>query len=281
MPGTPIKIADDSKSLRFLYKNPVGRIFLAVLSAPWLSKAAGAFLSSAASRGLIKSFVKKNGIDISQYEPVKYHDFNEFFTRRILPELRPVNMDDDKFIAPSDGLLSAYKICKDTVIPAKQSVYTIADLIGSEEEASKFDDGVCLVFRLCVNHYHRYHFFDDATISKPHFIKGILHTVRPIALENDDVFTTNSREVTYLNTKNFGYAAQIEVGAMLVGKIANIDYDRPVKRGEEKGKFLYGGSTVILLLTKDAVELDKAYFDNTADGFETPVIMGEVLGSKK
>lgn len=280
MPGAPIRIEDDSKSLKFLYKTPVGRVCLKLLCAPWVSKLAGSFLSSSASKGIIKSFIKKNSIDMSQYEKVNYHDFNEFFTRRILPELRPINMDANKFIAPCDGLLSSYKITKDTVIPAKQSSYTIADLIGSKEEAQKFENGICLVFRLCVNHYHRYFFFDNATISKPKFISGKLHTVRPIALENDKVFTTNSREVTYMDTENFGYSAQIEVGAMLVGKIANNDYDRPVKRGEEKGKFLYGGSTVILLLTKDAVKLDDNYFDQTTKGYEIPVVMGEVLGSK-
>lgn len=280
MPGAPIKIEDDSKSLRFLYKNPIGRVFLKVLYASWVSKVAGSFLSSSASRFIIKSFIKKNSIDMTQYEDVEYHDFNEFFTRRIRPELRPIDMDANKFISPCDGLLSSYRINQNTVIPAKQSRYTIADLIGDKEEAKKFEDGVCLVFRLCVNHYHRYFFFDDATISEPKFIKGKLHTVRPIALETDNVFTTNSREVTYLNTANFGFAAQIEVGAMLVGKIANNKYDRPVKRGEEKGKFLYGGSTVILLLTKDAVQLDNSYFENTNNGYEVPVIMGEILGYK-
>lgn len=281
MPGAPIKIEDDSRSLRFLYKNPFGRCCLKILYAPWVSKAAGKFLDSSLSRSLITSFIKKNSIDMSQYENVTYHDFNEFFTRRILPELRPVDMDSSNFIAPCDGLLSAYRISNDTVIPAKQSKYTIADLIGSKEETAKFNNGICLVFRLCVNHYHRYFFFDNCEISKPRFISGKLHTVRPIALEACDVFTTNSREVTYMTTENFGYAAQIEVGAMLVGKIANKVYDRPVKRGEEKGKFLYGGSTVILLLEKDKVELDESYFDNTFKGNEIPVVMGEVLGKKK
>lgn len=280
MPGTPEKIKDDSRSLRFLYKNAFGRVCLKLLVAPWVSKVAGKFLDSGFSRCLIPSFVKKNDIDMSQYEKVEYHDFNEFFTRKILPELRPVDMSDENFVAPCDGLLSSYHIQSDTVIPAKQSEYKIADLIDSDKEAAGFMGGTCLVFRLCVNHYHRYAFFDDCEISAPKFIPGKLHTVRPIALENDRVFTTNSREVTYLDTKNFGRCAQIEVGAMLVGKIANNLLQNPAKRGEEKGKFLYGGSTVILLLPAGVVDLDDSYFELTNKGYEVPVKMGEVLGKK-
>lgn len=277
MPNPPIQITPDSKSLVFLYKNPVGRVFLKLLTAPWLSKTCGTFLSSALSRPLIKSFVKKNNIDLTQYEDRRYHDFNDFFTRKINPELRPVDMTPESFVAPCDGLLSAYKIKEDTVLPIKQSKYTIKDLLDSEEEAERFKDGICLVFRLCVDHYHRYFFFDDCEVSKPRFIKGKLHTVRPIALETEHVFTTNSREVTILKTANFGTACQVEVGAMLVGKIKNHDVSS-AKRGEEKGMFLYGGSTVILLFEKDRVNICEDLFRNTAEYAETPVRFGEKLG---
>lgn len=274
---SPVKIEPDSKSLRFLYKNPAGRVFLKLLSAPRLSKLCGSFLSSSLSRPLIGSFVRKNGIDLSQYEDRDYHDFNDFFTRRIKPGLRPVDMSPEAFVAPCDGLLTAFRIDKDTVLPVKQSMYTITDLLASEEEAKIFRDGICLVFRLCVDHYHRYFFFDDCEAEKPVFIKGRLHTVRPIALETEKVFTTNSREKTLLHTKHFGRVMQIEVGAMLVGKIRNHDVTS-AKRGDEKGMFLYGGSTVILLFEKDKLNLDEDIFRNSSEYSETPVRFGEKLG---
>jgi phosphatidylserine decarboxylase len=70
----------------------------------------------------------------------------------------------------------------------------------------------------------------------------------------------------------------VEVGALLVGRIDNRHGAGPMRRGEEKGRFLYGGSTVILLLEKDRVRLDEALFEATARGIETPVLMGQVLG---
>ncbi|MBO4603894.1 MAG: phosphatidylserine decarboxylase [Clostridiales bacterium] len=205
------------------------------------------------------------------------HDFNDFFTRKIKPELRPVDMTPENFVAPCDGLLSAYKITGDTVLPVKQSMYKIKELLDSEEDAKAFDNGICLVFRLCVDHYHRYFFFDDCKVGEPRFIKGKLHTVRPIALETENVFKTNSREVTMMETSNFGKVAQVEVGAMLVGKIKNHPI-KEAKRGDEKGMFLYGGSTVILLFEKDRLNLSEDLFRNTLEYAETPVKFGEVLG---
>lgn len=84
-------------------------------------------------------------------------------------------------------------------------------------------------------------------------IQGRLHTVRPVALEQRRVFCENCREYTVLESKHFGRAIQMEVGALMVGRICNYHQTRNVRRGEEKGRFEFGGSTVILLLQKNAV----------------------------
>ena len=146
--------------------------------------------------------------------------------------------------------------------------------------AEKYADGVCLVFRLCVNHYHRYIYVDNGSKGENVFIGGKLHTVRPIALETLPVFIRNCREYTVMQTENFGDVTQIEVGALLVGKILNHHGACNIQRGEEKGTFLYGGSTVILLLQKDAANVDEKYFAATEEGNETDVKMGQVIGTK-
>ena len=84
--------------------------------------------------------------------------------------------------------------------------------------------------------------------------------------------------MTVMETEHFGKAVQIEVGAMLVGKIANLHGSGPVKRGDEKGMFLYGGSTVVLLLKKDAATIPNELYENTKNGLETPVRMGQQIG---
>jgi len=264
-------------ALGFLYNTAVGRVILKPLCSRCLSKICGAFLSCRLSKPLIKKFVKNNGINLKDYESDNFSCFNDCFCRKIKPGLRPIDSEKNHFIAPCDGLLSTYKISDDTVLPIKQSCYTIKELLNGDEIYAKYKNGICLVFRLCVDHYHRYCYVDNLKKSKNVFIKGKLHTVRPIALERYPVFVQNCREYTIMNTENFGTVTQIEVGAMLVGKIKNLHEEGEFSRGEEKGMFLYGGSTIVLLLEKDRISVDQKFFDATANDEEIPVKMGECL----
>ncbi len=265
--------------LGFLYENAFGRIILKLLTARWLSKLAGVFCDSRLSKPLIKKFIKNNNIDLSEYKNTDFSCFNDCFTREIREELRPVCMEASVPISPCDGLLSAYKIEEDTVFPAKQSSYTVSSLLKDSELAKEFYGGSLLVFRLCVNHYHRYCYIDNGSKGDNVFIKGKLHTVRPIALENRAVFCENCREYTVMETENFGKVIQCEVGAMLVGKIKNHDKVGRFTKGKEKGMFLYGGSTVILLFKRDTVKIYDNFFEDTTKGLETPVKYGEAIGN--
>ena len=123
---------------------------------------------------------------------------------------------------------------KDTVIPVKQSQYTLASLLQNDQLAAEYEDGLCLVFRLCVDNYHRYSYADSGKKSSNVFIKGVLHTVRPIALENRPVFVENCREYTQIESEAFGKIIQMEVGAMLVGRIVNLEGEGFAERGKEK-----------------------------------------------
>ena len=270
----------ESGSLRFLYNTVPGRLLLRVLSQRWLSCLCGTFLDSSASRCLIKRFVRKNNILLDDYYSDHFTSFNDFFTRQIKEGRRPIPSDPSVLISPSDGLLSVYSISENTVVPAKQSHYSIPALLSDDVLSKKYHNGICLVFRLCVDHYHRYCYVDSGEKGENIFLPGKLHTVRPIALEHFPVFVQNCREYTVISTENFGDVVQMEVGALLVGKIKNHHGKASVKRGEEKGMFLFGGSTIILLFEKDRVQLNEALFYATEKGLETPVQMGQVLGRK-
>lgn len=267
-------------SLEFLYHTVWGRRILKILTARKLSQAAGIFLDSPLSVPLIAPFVRMNHIDLSVCQKRHFRNFNEFFTRELKEGERPVDMDPDILIAPCDGLLSAYEIKDDTVIPVKQSRYRIPDLLRDRELAKRFRGGTCLVFRLCVTHYHRYCYADSGVKGRNIFLPGILHTVQPIALREFPVFTENCREYTVIESPNFGSMIQMEVGAMLVGKIQNYKEYGPVTRGEQKGRFLYGGSTIILLLEKGKARISPRVFEQTAGGREIPVRMGQMIGRR-
>lgn len=191
----------------------------------------------------------------------------------------PISQNKNDFISPCDGFLSIYKIDKGLVLPVKQSMYSISSLLKNADLADKYKEGICLVIRLSPSNYHRYCYIDNGIMKLNKYIKGFLHTVRPVALETTTVFTENSREITVLATKNFGIVTQVEVGAMLVGKIKN--YKKfTYQKGEEKGMFLFGGSTIILLIERDLMKFQDKFWKNTKETLETPIIMGEVLGKK-
>lgn len=266
-----------SGSVGFLYFNPFGRILLKLVSARWVSRLAGKFLDSSLSKPLIKRFIKKHHIDMSQFVPEEYNSFNAFFTRKIDPALRPFDGDENAVCSPCDGAASVFRVTEEGTFCIKGFDYTVKKLLGDEELAKKFYGGLALILRLTVSDYHRYNYLDDGTAEKSKFIKGKLHTVRPAALEKKRVYTENCREVTLLQTKHLGCVAQVEVGAMFVGRIVN--ENKPAfSRGEEKGRFEYGGSTIVLLFEKDKVTLDYEFFENTAAKRETKVLCGEKIG---
>ena len=192
-------------------------------------------------------------------------------------------MDKDPFhlAAPCDGLLSVWKINEDTVLPVKQSHYTLSSLLADSKLARRYNDGYCFVFRLCVNHYHRYCYVDSGRKSSNRSIDGHLHTVQPIALHDIPVFTENSREYTLIQSPHLGTLLQMEVGAMLVGRIVNHKDSGMVIRGQEKGFFQYGGSTIIVLTEKGKVSLREDISLHSKNGVETPVKMGETIAYAK
>lgn len=275
-----IKIKEDSSILRFLYRTLPGRVLLKLLAGKTVSTLAGNYMDHRDSRRFIASFAEKNQIDLNEYEDAEYGCFNDFFIRKIRKEERPIDMRDSVLVSPCDGMLSAYKICHGLVLPIKQSCYSINRLLQDEKLAREYAGGTCLVFRLGVNNYHRYMFADSGRVLHNRRIDGVLHTVRPVALCQRPVFTENTREYCQYQSKNFGRLLQMEIGAMLVGKIANKEGVTVFKRGDEKGCFLYGGSTIVLLIPRNQAVVPNKYFEATDKGYEIAVKMGEPIAKK-
>ena len=269
----------DSAGVNFLYHTVPGRALLQLLIRPGVSKALGAFLDKPLSRHLVTPFVKSTGLDLSDYPERHYHSFNDFFTRNIREGRRPVDMEETALVAPCDGKLTVYPITKEGLFDIKHSVYSVTDLLRDATLAKEFEGGTCLIFRLTPDDFHRYSFMDDGKILSSSILSGVLHTVRPIAFRRYPVFSENAREYAVLDTKNFGKVIQMEVGALFVGRIVNLPLTHFI-RGQEKGKFEFGGSTVILLLQKGAAEMDEELLQNTRSGLESIVRLGQKIGHK-
>ncbi len=266
--------------LGFLYKTVPGRMLLKVLTKPFVSKVAGIYMNSFLSTGLIKIFIKNHNINLKEYEKCRYRSYNEFFTRKIKKDKRVINRDPHAFISPCDSKLSVYEINDKNIFHIKGSAYTLADLLDGDEIYKEFYGGYCMIFRLTVDDYHRYCYIDDGTKGENYFIPGELHTVNPIALEHYNIYKRNCREYTVLNTKHFGKVVQVEVGAMMIGRIKNHHGKHAFKRGEEKGMFEFGGSTTVLLVKKDQIQVDADLLENSKENIETIIKLGEQIGYK-
>ena len=264
--------------LKKLYNTVSGRMVLKVLTAPFVSRTVGKYMDSPLSKPLIKPFIKNNGIDTSHYIMKNFSSYNDFFTRKVKPEKRPVDYNSRHLISPCDSKVTAYKIKRNSIFKIKNSLYRVSDMLKNEFLARRYDGGYCLIYRLEVDDYHRYCYIDDGIKTNNVFIYGELHTVNPVALKKYNVYKRNSREYTIMHTDNFGDVVQLEVGAMMVGKICNHHGEYSFMKGEEKGMFMFGGSTIVQLFEKDRIRPDSDILRNTRDGFETVVHYGEKIG---
>lgn len=270
----------ESLTVKLFYANPIGRGVVKVFSLPIFSKVVGGFLNNKTSKVMIKKFVKKNDINLDEFENKKYKSFNDFFTRKKI-QIK-VKFDKYIFTSPCDARLSVYKISDEGIFSIKDSNYSISDLLDNDPIYKEFIGGDLLIFRLCKDDYHRYHYIDNGYQGKSVYIPGTLNTVRPIALRKIKVFKRNAREYTILHTDNFSDIVQIEVGAIMVGKIVNLHKgEYKFKKGEEKGYFEFGGSTICLMIKKNKVIIDEDIIKNSNDGAETLVSCMSKIGVQK
>lgn len=269
----------ESLSLRFLYHTMPGRLALKLLTRPGISRLAGSYLDSRASRWLIPRAARAWGVDMAEFEDANYRCFNAFFTRKRRAERMRIDMDPAQLISPCDGWLSAYEITDGCAFRVKGSEYGLRDLL-NDECAERFRGGLCLIFRLTPSNYHRYCYIDDGELLGGAKIPGVLHCVRPIACERYPVYVQNSREWALVRTEGFGDVAQVEIGALMVGRIVNerLAPGTHVRRGQEKGRFEFGGSTIVALFERGKVELDGDLLKRSQRGEEALVRLGEAIG---
>lgn len=268
-----------ARALNFLYGNALGRLILKYFIVGRLYSEYNAKRNrSARSVKKIAPFVKEYGIKLDDFENREFESFSDFFTRKLGDGKREFALRENDFISVADSKLLCYEITNNGKIPIKNSIYTANEIV-NEEIDSDFYGGYCLVFRLSVDDYHRYCFFDNGNVERTKYVAGKLHTVSPISSKRYKVFSENCRSISYLNTENFGECYQIEVGALLVGKINNHSI-KSFSKGEEKGYFEMGGSTIVVMVKKGVLSIDQDILNNSKADIETKVLIGERIGHK-
>lgn len=253
-----------------------------------MSNKQGVHMSSPESAKEIPKFIEffKDRINVDEFKEAveSYKTFNEFFVRELKSGARPVAFEDKDHVAvcAADCRLMVYKSADDAKrFWIKGRKFSVRGLLGDEVLANDFEGGALAIFRLAPQDYHRFHMPISGVIGKNIMISGHLYTVNPIAVNSKycNVFTENKRMVNVIISKEFGKMAFVAIGATMVGSMnfTKKEGDR-VKKGDEFGFFSFGGSTVICVFQKGAINLDEDLVANSERSLETLVYMGMSLG---
>lgn len=223
---------------------------------------------------LIRQFIRfyqVNMHEAQQENPDDYDTFNEFFSRSLKENARPLG--NSNLILPSDGKISQFgKINQNDLIQAKGFSYSLDSLLADHHWAEQFKNGEYLTIYLSPKDYHRVHMPLDGQLKKMMHIHGTLYSVNQKTVENiPDIFSKNERLICYFQNEKTPFL-MVLVGATIVGSIftqwhgvvapprtgyvRNWDYQNQnivLNKGDEMGGFLMG-STVILIFPQNKIQ---------------------------
>ncbi len=241
-------------------------------------------------KALIKSFAKAYDIRLDDYARGEFDDyasFNDFFTRELKDEMRPIDESADSIVCPADGTVSQIgNIDAQSILQAKGKDYEVGQLLADFDDGQYFIDGSFATIYLAPSNYHRVHMPFSGKLIATRYVPGTLFSVNNTTAQHiPDLFARNERLVCLFDTE-FGRAAVVLVGAMIVagiecvatGQIKRTPYiqhrshEMQLTKGDELGRF-YLGSTAIVVLPKSA---GTAWMDGIQHG--TQVVMGQKIG---
>ncbi|QJQ06990.1 phosphatidylserine decarboxylase [Undibacterium piscinae] len=243
---------------------------------------------------LIRWFVGKYQVNMTEAanpDMSSYASFNEFFTRPLRADARPLHAS--QFVCPVDGAISQFgAIEQGQIFQAKGHAYSATALVGGDQQlAAQFHDGSFATIYLSPRDYHRIHMPCDGKLTRMIYVPGELFSVNPTTARGvPGLFARNERVVCVFDTAQ-GPLVLTLVGATIVGSMATVwhgivnpprskevrewtyqDQNIVLKKGEEMGRFLLG-STVVMLFPKDSLTFNPAWKAAGA------VRMGEMMGN--
>ena len=273
------------KALAFLYSDTFfSKIFLVLLSKlPFFSRFYGFLQKRKFSKKKILPFIRQYDVKAEEFEKKieEYKSFNDFFIRKLKKKARHIAEGEDVAVLPADGRYMVFQnINLSDGFYVKGAKFDLYSFLQDKSLAAKYHKGSMVIARLCPTDYHRFHFPFDCFAAQPRRINGYLYSVNPLAVrKNINIFSENKRVITLLETDNFADVLYIEVGATNVGSICmSFIPNTRNKKGEEKGYFALGGSSIVLLFEENKIKFDKDLIINSEKRIETKANFGQSLG---
>lgn len=247
------------------------------------------------TRATIRWFVRRYGVDMNEAadpDIASYPSFNEFFTRALRDDARP--LADADFLCPVDGAISQFGAIElDQIFQAKGHRYSTLALVGGDRAlAARFDNGSFATLYLSPRDYHRIHMPCDGKLMQMIYVPGDLFSVNPATARGvPGLFARNERVVCVFEGK-FGPFVMVLVGATIVGSMATEwhgvvnpprspdickwDYSDGaifLAKGDEMGRFLLG-STVVMMFPAHCLSFNPLWAPGGS------IRMGEAMGAQ-
>ncbi|MCB1136674.1 MAG: phosphatidylserine decarboxylase [Chlamydiia bacterium] len=234
------------------------------------------------SRQKIQPFIERFDVDCSEFAlaPSAFSSFNDFFTRCLKEDARPIDSNPDSLVIPADGRYRFIpRIDPTLTVHVKGQEIDLPRLLGSAETAKRYAGGSMLIARLCPTDYHRFHFPCDGISATPRLINGWLYSVNPIALERfSNIFCENRRFINEIETEKFGCIQYLEVGATCVGSVTHThEGNTPCSKGAEKGFFSFGASALILIFEPKRLRFCDDILKFSTESCELRCLMGQAM----
>jgi len=226
----------------------------------------------------IEPFIRDHKLDMTDFEPVIYRSYSDFFERYFSPGTRPFPLEDAVMGAFAEARYFAWdRVDPDQQFPIKGHSLSVGQILGDEVKSQPFLGGPVILARLSPDDYHHAHYFDSGATLDKWWRGGRLWTVNWRALLNmPEILFVNERQINILETRNFGRVAFVEIGALSVGRILQVHrFDVPFQRGREKSVFRFGGSAIILFGQPGRWTPSADILQHTKDGVETHLRLGE------
>lgn len=267
-------------ALRFLYRTWFGQLFRFVASHPLCTKVWGYLHDRPSSKKSVAAFCQRYSINSDEFtKPITaYTSFNDFFVRHLKPASRPISASPA--ILPADARYLFFDNISENDFLVKGQRFNLHTFLLTESD--RYIGGTGILARLCPIDCHRFVFPISGIATDSQRISGSYLSVNPIATHTlPEIFWTNVREVTFIESDQFGTVAMVEIGATNCASIVQTYTPGRIEKGQEKGYFRLGGSAIMLLFEKGRLNLSQDIQKLAKSGFEIYALYGQELGLRK
>ena len=205
-----------------------------------------------------------------------YQSWNEFFIRKIKPNVRPIDSKNNSNIitSPVDGTINliAFNTTNIDTFDLKGINYNLTKIFQNTKLANYFNNGTGIMISLDLTNYHHFHSYIDGYLSDLYQLGGFYYywpsqlspnsslnsnySYTPLFMTYDEysrrgVFCINS-------TNNIGVeynSCYVVVGTQSCSSVVfNSSVGDKLEKGQEIGSFAWGGSTSLLLFPQNIVK---------------------------